>query len=110
MSDRADSAIGPVSPIAGSRPIQPVRAEPDPAPPRGADIGAITGGSLPAAYAQFVVDPDTHDVVIRVRDATTDQVISEYPSRAVEEMAAYMRQYAAALARRRATRQRVSKD
>jgi hypothetical protein len=102
MSDRVDSAIRPVPPVTGARPVQPVRSE-SAAQPR-ADIGAITGGSLPAAYAQIVVNPETHDVVIRVRHATTDQVISEHPASEVEAMAASMRRYAATAARRRGSK------
>ena len=39
-------------------------------------VAAVTGGSLSAAYAEFVVNPDTHDVVIRIRELGTDRVIT----------------------------------
>jgi hypothetical protein len=102
MSDRIDSAITPVSPVSGVRPSQAVRSKS--AEPSRADVGAITGGSLPAAYAQVVANPDTHDLVIRVRHATTDEVISEHPSREVQAMDTSLRQYAAVLARLRASK------
>lgn len=114
MSDSRDLPVGPVQPIGGAAPVQPVRAEP-PLPgaaPHVAPTGgpqlqhaaAVTDGNLPGAYAQFFINPDTHDVVIRVRDATTDQVINEYPSREIEAMNVYMKKYADTLARRHAAR------
>ena len=107
MSDRVDAPISPVRPVAAVRPVHPVRAISE-AKPR-ADIGAVTGGSLPAAYAQVVVNPDTHDVLIRVRHAATDQVLSEHSSSELEAVSASMKQYAAALARQRAAQGSASK-
>jgi uncharacterized FlaG/YvyC family protein len=66
------------------------------------DAAAVTGGQLSAAYAQLYVNPDTHDVVIRIRDSATDEVIREYPSSEIEHMAEFLKQYADTLARRRA--------
>ena len=106
MSDRIDSSVGPVLPVNGTRPVQPVRTEPD--QPAGAKaalghgVGAATGGSLPPAYSEFVVDADTHDIVLQVKDAATNQILSQYPSREVEAVAAFMNRYAATLARRKA--------
>jgi uncharacterized FlaG/YvyC family protein len=65
-------------------------------------VGAATGGNLRPAYAQFATIPDTHDVVIRIRDATTDEVISETPSREVQAVTKYLADYAAAMARHQA--------
>jgi hypothetical protein len=117
MSDRQNPAIEPVSPLGDAAPVQPVRSEgPSPATsqrsavPRHEDVSALTSGGLSAAYAQFVVNPDTHDVVIRIREVATDRVINEYPSREVEAMATYMKQYADVLARRRAAQRNRSAD
>lgn len=109
MSDISDVQIQPVPPVGGPAAIQRVRhdrpaPQPDPhaAAPRGREVAAMTGGGLPRAYAQITISHDTHDMVIEVRDAVTDQVIRQYPSREVEEMNRYMQQYAETLARRRA--------
>ena len=109
MSDSLDHSVKPVAPVAGSQSVQPVRPEPpqpiiarSATPDRKPDVAASTSGSLPPAYSQFVVNQDTHDVVIRIRDAATDQVLAEYPSQQVEEIAAYMKTYAETLARHRA--------
>jgi FlaG protein len=109
MSDSRDVSIQPTQPVGRSSAVQPVRAEvpagvsgfPKPRADEH-DPAAATGGSLRAAYAQFVINPDTHDVVIRVRDSETDQVLSETPSPEVERMAKYLRDYANTLARHRA--------
>jgi flagellar protein FliS len=70
--------------------------------PGQADPAAVTTGQLTAAYAQLVINPDTHDVVIRVRDSATDAIIREYPSREVEHMAKFLKDYVDTAARRRA--------
>jgi uncharacterized FlaG/YvyC family protein len=44
-------------------------------------------------------------VVIRIRDASTDRVINEYPSKQVQELEKYMKNYAETLARHRAATQ-----
>lgn len=54
------------------------------------------------AYSELVVNPDTHDVIVRIRDAVTDRVLNEYPSTEVEHLALYLKQYSETLARRRA--------
>jgi FlaG protein len=111
MSDSHTPAVEPVSPTgepAAVQPVQSARGAPAPGPrnPSGhaEGVAAVTGGSLSAAYAEFVVNPDTHDVVIRIRELGTDRIINQYPSREVEAMSAYMRQYAETLARMRAAR------
>ena|SRR5258708_5003594 len=110
MSDSKGQSIAPVAGVPKAPAVQPVRAErsaaipakPPTATPDHHAAAAVTGGSLPAAYAQFVVDQDTHDVIIRIRDAATNEVINEYPSQQVEDMAKYMKTYAETLARHRA--------
>jgi FlaG protein len=111
MSDRIDSSVGPVSPINGARPVQPVREDEAPATakPVALGVGATTGGSLPPAYAEFVVSSETQDIVLQVRDPRTNEIVTEYPSRQVEAMAAYMKQYAATLARRQAAQASAGK-
>lgn len=107
MPDTSNAQIQPVPPISGTAAVQPVRSErpvgqPDPheAAPRGHEVAAITGGNLPRAYAQVSIDPDTHDLVIQVRNSLTDEVIRQYPSREIEAMNHYMAQYVETLARR----------
>ncbi len=63
---------------------------------------ATTSGSIRAAYAQFVVDPSTDRVHIRIIDSKTDEVIREIPSEETERIAESLRAYAARLARSRA--------
>src|SRR5713101_5157458 len=110
MSGGRDLRIGPTPAVAGPAPVQAVRHE---TPAAAAPVerkpaqdphtlAATTGGSLRAAYAQYDVNPDTHDFVLRIRDATTDQVISETPSREVQAMSKYLNDYAATLSRHRA--------
>jgi hypothetical protein len=64
---------------------------------------AVTDGSLRPAYAQFVVDPDTHITVIRIHDAGTGQVISETPSPEVQQMTETLQKYADAQAHHQAS-------
>lgn len=111
MPDTSDVQIQPVPPVGGTAAVQPVRldrpvapADPHAAAPHGREVAAITGGNLPRAYAQVSIDPDTRDLVIQVRDSITDKVISQYPSREIEAMNHYMRQYAETLARRQAAK------
>jgi uncharacterized FlaG/YvyC family protein len=68
-------------------------------------VAATTGGNLRAAYAQLIINPDTQDVVVRIKDSATDAVLSEYPNKDVQAMSQYLRQYAETLARRRAALQ-----
>jgi uncharacterized FlaG/YvyC family protein len=65
------------------------------------DAVASVGGQLRSAYAQYVVNPDTHDVVVRIRDAATDEVLSELPSPEVQAVTRALREYAETLARLR---------
>jgi hypothetical protein len=102
MSDRIDTSVKPVLPITGARSVQPVRS--DAPAQRKPDVGAVTDGNLPAAYAQVVVNPDTQDLVIHVRNATTGQVITEHPTSELEAVATSMKRYAAILARVRASK------
>jgi hypothetical protein len=112
MSDSRNDSIAPVPPVSHAAPVQPVRNQRSaalpgnntPAAPDRSVAAATTGGTLPAAYAQFVVNRDTHDVVIRIRDANTDRIIEEYPSPQVEELAKYMKAYV------ETARQRVAKQ
>ena len=110
MSYGRDLRIEPTPGVASPAPVQagshetpvvfaPMERKPAPDPHT---VAATTGGSLRAAYAQYDVNPETHDVVLRIRDATTDQVISETPSREVQAMSKYLNDYAATLSRHRA--------
>jgi hypothetical protein len=67
-----------------------------PEPTKNVTPAATTGGNLTAAYAQFAVSQDTHDIVIRIRDAATDRVISETPSPEIQKLTKYLNDYAAA--------------
>jgi hypothetical protein len=71
--------------------------------PRDSARAAVTDGNLRAAYAQFVVDPDTHSTVIRIHDADTGQVLSETPSPEVQHMTETLKKYADTLSRYRAS-------
>jgi hypothetical protein len=109
MLDSTDLQIQPTAAVNGAHGVRPVRGEAPVATPEQpkAHIGAhpaaaTTEGHMRAAYAQFVVNPDTHHVVIRVRDSATDQVLSEFPSEEVEAMSKFLRDYGQALARHRA--------
>jgi hypothetical protein len=88
-------AIGRQTPAA-------VTAERKPARDPHTAAAATTGGNLRAAYAEYDLNPDTHDFVLRIRDATTDQVLSETPSKEVQAMSKYLNDYAATLSRHRA--------
>jgi FlaG protein len=109
MSDIRDPLIAPTSPVSRPAPVQPVHRDlPTSAPAdqtRAATptaVVAVTGGSLRPAYAQFVVDPNTHDTVLRIRDATTNAVISESPSAEIQAMSRALKAYADTLARHQA--------
>jgi len=110
MSYGKDLRIEPTPAVTSPAPVQPVQHEAQVASPaehkpaRDPHQAAVvtTGGTLRAAYAQYDVNPDTHDVVLRIRDATTDQVLSETPSKEVQAMSKYLNDYAATLSRRRA--------
>jgi hypothetical protein len=109
MSDFRDLRVEPVSASPSAEQIQPARERPTPEPraqepndaPGEQDAVAAVGGHAHGAYAQYVVDPDTNDVVVRIRDLATDKVLSELPSLEVQAMSQSLREYAATLARRR---------
>jgi hypothetical protein len=102
MSDLPTLPVGPVPPVGGVAPTRPVQREAHAAgAPSRQDVAAVTGGSLKGAYAQIVINPDTHDVVIRVRDAVSHAIISEYPSSEIEHMAKDLNDYLDTLRRRR---------
>ena len=110
MSDTNNPRIEPTPAVRGPAPVKAAPPESsgavhvDRAPvPAQATPAATTGGSLRASYAQFSVNPDTHDFVISVRDATTDQVITETPSPEVEALSKSLQDYAAAVAHHQAT-------
>jgi hypothetical protein len=103
MSHTPASPIGPVPPVGGSQPVRYVQPGTSPRRDVGqSDPAAVATGQLNAAYAQLVINPDTHDVVIRVRNSATDEIIREYPSREVEHMAKFLKDYVDTAARRRA--------
>jgi len=98
------SPLGNVSPVVGPAATSAVKRVADPrVPAHQHDVSAITDGTLRHAYSQLVVNPDTHDVVIRIRDADTHEIISEYPSAAIEHMAQDLMQYLNTVQRRRGT-------
>src|SRR5213593_3127865 len=110
MSYRKDLRIEPTPVVTSPAPVHAVRRETPtavaveykPARDQHTVAAATTGGSLRAAYAQYDVNPETHDVVLRIRDATTDEVLSETPSKEVQAMSKYLNDYAATLSRHRA--------
>lgn len=89
-----------IVPLVDARPAQPDSGEPDLADAN--HTAATTGGQLQPAYAQFVVDPDTHDVLLRVRDGTTNRILQEFPSAELQAMSRNLTEYADMLARRSA--------
>jgi hypothetical protein len=66
---------------------------------------AATGGGLRRAYTQYVVDPETHEVSVRIRDAATDAVIGQIPAAEVAAANKALREYAGTLALRHAAAQ-----
>ena len=108
MSDIQDLRVEPVAPAAAVEPVQPTRAAHAPAQPAPSleskhELAAVsTIAQFGTAYAQYLVDPDSQAVVLRIRDAATDQVIHEIPSPAVQAIDKHLREYAEFLARRRA--------
>src|SRR5258707_394144 len=110
MSDGRELRIESTPAVSGVMPVQAVQDPPAVAAfdehqavaDKHSAVAATTSGTMRQAYAQFDVNPDTHDVVLRIRDATTDQVITETPSREVQAMSKYLNDYAATLSRHRA--------
>ena len=90
MSYGNDLRIEPTPAVTSPAPVRPVHQEAHAAdhvehrPARDAHTAAAatTGGTLRAAYAQYDVNPDTNDVVLRNRDATTDQYLNGDASQA----------------------------
>jgi hypothetical protein len=107
MSDSHDSIVEPTQPVRAAAPVRPINPElpavPLDAPIRTAPVpvhaalAAVTAGNLRAAYAEYVVNPNTHDTVIRVRDAVTGKVISETPSPEMEQMVSALKKYSNSL-------------
>jgi FlaG protein len=115
-SDRPELRVDPTAPARPTQPLQAAMGGPStpsaPAEPRAAkrptrtDEAAVsTGGHLRPAYAQYVVDPETHEVSVRIRDAATDEVIRQIPSAEVSAVEKALRDYAEALARQHAAAQ-----
>lgn len=110
MSNILESRISPTSPVVRSAPVQPVRRDaPTNAPddarqPKPSAVVASTGGSLRPAYAQYIVDPTTHDTVVRIRDTNTGAVISESPSVEIQAMMQTLKAYANTVAGQQAAR------
>jgi hypothetical protein len=111
MSDKPVSpveAVAPVGAIAPTHPAQGVRVpHPSGAPvePRHDPAVVSTVAPLGASYAQFVVDPASQDVVLKIRDAATDRVLTELPSPAIQAADKSLREYAKLLERRHAANQ-----
>ena len=111
MSDTQDLRIEPAAPTGAVEPGQPAvpaRRTPDPQqrqPGGDTHVAAATGGQLRSAYAQFVVDTESHTVVVRIVDAITNRVLQELPSPEVQAVMRSLNDYAELLARRRAVAQ-----
>jgi hypothetical protein len=113
MGEQTELRIEPTAPAGAAEPIHPAvsqrraPAELPEAPPRpdSPPVAAETGGHLRGAYAEYVVDPDTHDVVVRIRDASTDRVLHELPTPEVQALMRALNDYAKLAARRRAAAQ-----
>jgi uncharacterized FlaG/YvyC family protein len=110
MSDTRDLRIEPTAPSQPAdsvqaarleRAAQDVAAQKQPAKPVDSEPVAAVGGSMHSAYAQYVIDPDTHDIIVRIRDTATDAVLSELPSPEVQALSRHLHEYTQALARRR---------
>ena|SRR5215208_6699208 len=115
MSGSQEVRIEPTPPVVGAGAVQPVRSAGPAATPaelsRNADRptpAAATGGSLRPAYSQFVVNTDTNEVVLRIKDSLTDAVLNEFPSKEVQAMSKHLQDYAATMARRRVATQNGS--
>jgi hypothetical protein len=112
-SDRSELRVDPTTPAVGAEPVQeyvPNRVRLPSGEPRVVraaeqERGASTDGHLRAAYAQYVVDADTHEVSLRIRDAATDEVIRQMPAAEIAAVNKALREYAEALARRHAAAQ-----
>jgi FlaG protein len=111
----ADRRIDPTTAAAGTEPVRDYMPGRPAVPVNGGRSSvdaldseapvAATAGHLRAAYTQFVVDPETHDVSVRIRDAATDEVIRQIPAPEVEAINKVLREYAQTLALRHAAAQ-----
>src|SRR5205085_8705249 len=111
MSKSEDLRIEPVAHTSAAQPIHAaprIPAVPQPADPKAPvrqDMSIVSNGEIRAAYTEFVVDPETHDVIVRIRDAATDRVLDELPSAQVQAVHKAMADYAEKMARHRAALQ-----
>jgi hypothetical protein len=111
MTDRPELRVQPTAATGATESLQSSPGAPGTGLPRVAprtarhdrveEPAATTGGQLRPTYARFVVDPDTHEVLVRIHDASTDEVITQIPSEEVESLNKALRAYADALARRK---------
>jgi hypothetical protein len=114
MSDTQDLRIEPAAPtgvVEATRPELPERRPsdaPEPQPEVERPVAAATEGQMRNAYAEFVVDSETHNVVVRIRDAVTDRVLQELPGPEVQRVMRSLNDYAELLARRRAVAQAMA--
>ena len=113
MGDSRDLPVEPIAPVGGVRQVEaaptvtPVGGQQPPAKPvrqqQKSDSAqyqaAVSTGS---AYTQFVVNDKTNEVVVKIRDAATNEIIVELPAPAVQAMDKDLRDYADLLARRHA--------
>src|SRR4051812_29391346 len=97
MTDPRTLRIEPTAPTSGTEPVHAARHPATTSPSAREhtqeaehEQAVATGGSLRAAYTEFVVNPDTDDVVVRIRDAATNQVLNEIPSREVQNIMRYL--------------------
>jgi hypothetical protein len=119
ISDVPELRVDPTAPTRagqalrgpGGRFEQPVPADASTATPgRGRrehepEPVVATAGQLRPAYAQYVLDPQTHEVSVRVRDAATHEMLSQIPPAEVAALNRSMREYAELLARHHAAAQ-----
>jgi hypothetical protein len=109
MTDYQEIRIEPTVAVRPLAPVRPInRQHPVVVPPavkqarHEAARAAVTDGNLRAAYAQFVVNPDTQATAIRIHDANTGEVLSETPTVELQLMTDALKQYADTLVRARA--------
>jgi hypothetical protein len=113
MSGTYDLRIEPATAAGAPAPVQPIAAHPAyerelreaAERARTPEPAATTGGQLRPAYAEFFVNPETESVELHIRDASTNEVIRQFPYAEVQSMNKFLRDYAETLARRRAVTQ-----
>ncbi len=97
--------VEPAPRIAGAasepRAGAPVPA-PGPAVPRAEHAAASAVSAIRQAYAEFIVDPSSDRVRVRIIDSATNEVIREIPPDEMEKVAQGLRDYAQAAQHRRA--------